>query len=759
MGTICSCLKQGKGAPPQPVSDTVTREGRFPLNTTPSGGQLDPDIAAPEKVKDVITVSDVRFNLYDDTFHHHTNIYELTDKRPGKDEFLVVRRGQSFQTTLTLDRPYDPKSDEICLIFSTGPTPKPTKGTLAKVPVSEDSGAKQWGAKVTKRSDNDLQLDVMTPPICAVGRWNIKVQAVKKGGDSGSGTKVYSHPKPIYILFNPWCKDDQVYLHDDKLLDEYIMNETGKIYVGNTKSIYGRGWSFDQFEDPVLDCVLDLLDQKGFPASSRGDPVKVARKLSALVNSSDESGVLVGNWSGDYEGGKKPTAWTGSHAILEQYHKTKSPVMFGQCWVFSGVLTTCCRTLGLPARSVTNFASAHDTDVSITIDYHFDEEGKPMEEFNGDSVWNFHVWNDVWMARPDLKDQEYGGWQALDSTPQETSDGLYCCGPCPLLAIKKGDVTVPYDGRFIFGEVNADKVYWQMKDGTIKKLRVKTDSVGQYISTHRPRCMGPAEVSVRDVCRDKRWHNITNQYKYTEGTGAERAAVYTANMAGILGGLYDQPLEESKDVVVKVVDKKQGNYGDDIEVEVNFENLSKEDRTISGTWSLQSYYSTGVFAQRVRSEKIEMILDPAQKITKKMRVDFDEYNKKTMEGCYFKTLCICSVKETNQTASEDDDFRLIKPDLDLQAPAEIREGETFKVKLTFKNPLPISLTLCSLEIEGPGLLKPKTFKLDSVGAKDTFMHEIDMTASKLGTRTIVASFDSKEIVDVNGSCEMEVKSK
>ena len=37
---------------------------------------------------------------------------------------------------------------------------------------------------------------------------------------------------------------------------------------------------------------------------------------------------------------------------------------------------------------------------------------------------NFHVWNDVWMARPDLP-PGYGGWQAIDATPQETSEGKF----------------------------------------------------------------------------------------------------------------------------------------------------------------------------------------------------------------------------------------------------------------------------------------------------------------------------------------------
>ena len=38
-------------------------------------------------------------------------------------------------------------------------------------------------------------------------------------------------------------------------------------------------------------------------------------------------------------------------------------------------------------------------------------------------VRNFHVWNEAWMARDDLRDG-YGGWQAVDSTPQEPSGGV-----------------------------------------------------------------------------------------------------------------------------------------------------------------------------------------------------------------------------------------------------------------------------------------------------------------------------------------------
>jgi len=131
--------------------------------------------------------------------------------------------------------------------------------------------------------------------------------------------------------------------------------------------------------------------------------------------------------------------------------------------VFAGVTTTVARALGIAARTVTNFVSAHDTDDSLTVDKFFDAKGQPISDVNADSIWNFHVWTDVWMTRPDLP-AGYGGWQVIDATPQETSEGLYRTGPASVEAVRRGEIGLAYDAPFVFAEVNADLVHWRLDE-------------------------------------------------------------------------------------------------------------------------------------------------------------------------------------------------------------------------------------------------------------------------------------------------------
>lgn len=302
-------------------------------------------------------------------------------------------------------------------------------------------------------------------------------------------------------------------------------------------------WQLGQFERNVLECSILLLSTVGkvLPAF-RGDPVRIARALSAIVNSPDDDGVVEGNWSENFSGGTAPTKWIGSVEILQEYYKRRRPVKFGQCWVFAGTLTASmfdlfftvllnmgyltlelvslfpvARALGIPSRIITTYSCAHDTQASLTVDYFVDENGKVLEEMNSDSIWNYHVWNEVWMERADLSGVgNYNGWQVVDSTPQEMSDGVYRCGPAPVRAVKLGEILRPYDSHFVYAEVNADKLFWLYTGPSqpLKLLRKDTLAIGQLIST---KAVGAWERE-----------DITSTYKFAEKSHDERDTMLKA---------------------------------------------------------------------------------------------------------------------------------------------------------------------------------------------------------------------------------------
>lgn len=64
---------------------------------------------------------------------------------------------------------------------------------------------------------------------------------------------------------------------------EYILNETGKIWCGTFKTPKGKHWIFGQFDEIALPTAVFLLEKSGLHPSQRGSPVMVARAISAIV--------------------------------------------------------------------------------------------------------------------------------------------------------------------------------------------------------------------------------------------------------------------------------------------------------------------------------------------------------------------------------------------------------------------------------------------------------------------------------------------
>lgn len=79
--------------------------------------------------------------------------------------------------------------------------------------------------------------------------------------------------------------DDSVYLSEEADRNEYILNDVGKVWMGSYKEPKGRRWVFGQFEDVSLPCSILLLELSALPHEDRGNPVLLARAISAVVSS------------------------------------------------------------------------------------------------------------------------------------------------------------------------------------------------------------------------------------------------------------------------------------------------------------------------------------------------------------------------------------------------------------------------------------------------------------------------------------------
>lgn len=87
----------------------------------------------------------------------------------------------------------------------------------------------------------------------------------------------------VSILLNIINTEDLLFMEDEQLLDEYILNDVGKIWVGPWGSSRGREWVFGQFDACVLPACQLLLERSGIKAISRGDPVRMVRAISRIV--------------------------------------------------------------------------------------------------------------------------------------------------------------------------------------------------------------------------------------------------------------------------------------------------------------------------------------------------------------------------------------------------------------------------------------------------------------------------------------------
>lgn len=722
-----------------------------------------PETPPPEILAKALKVTDIDLMVEENAKAHHTKRYHCV--RNGKP---VVRRGFTMVCGLTFEREYDIDTTDAKFEFSTGQDPSPPKGTQVVFDLIEKKKKNfkpdEWGASLVEKDGKYMKIQIHIPSNCIIGPWNMTITTFVDGNKDEDG-----NPKPevlkrkckhdIMILFNPWCKDDDVHMVPESNLKEYILNMEGCVFQGSSWYPRPKAWIFGQFQEGMLEAALYLLlaGYGGKPNKQMSDPVQVARRLAAMVNVPDDNGVLVGRWGGDYSDGIEPWKWASSKTILDQFMKEKQPVKYAQCWVFSAVLTTVCRAVGIPCRSVTNFGSAHDTDGSNTIDVFRKPDGSESH-LTSDSVWNYHVWNEGWFARHDIEEKGMNGWQAFDATPQERSDSIFTCGPCPLAAVKKGMCNVPYDTGFVFSEVNADKVYWTVHPGGVfEKTNVEKSSVGKGVWTRDPAFE-----------KGNKGMKITHEYKHEEGSKGEREAVKMAMKTARYKRDESTGHFESLDTECKLQHPETVNIGEDINITFIIINKSAYERTMKkARITVRSKTYTGETGEAffVKNFDETSQLKPKDKEGKKLSVSLkvSDYLLHRKEQNFFLVEAIAQIPAENsrppQSLYKEGDISLNLPELEIKGPRNGTLDEVMAFTARFVNPLNIPLTKCDMSIESTGFEDLPRVDQPDVPAGGTYegTFKLKTIPSTSKRHVVLFEFNSKELQDITGRTEVRIE--
>ncbi|CAL8262466.1 unnamed protein product [Merluccius merluccius] len=626
---------------------------------------------------------------------------------------LIVRRGKPFSVVVqcSSEVPYGYKSDD-------------------EIVIRQHTAGGQWYL-LQQRAQDEVLLTVHSPARAAIGQYHLAV--VLMSGNRNILEESASNK--IYVLFNPWCKDDLVYLPDESLLQEYVMNEYGVIYTGSSDSIHGLPWNFGQFEDSVLDICFEILDHS-IPAlsdpvkdrSQRWDPVYVSRTIIAMVNSNDDRGVLVGKWQGSYSDGVAPTKWMSSVPILEKWSKSKSGVKYGQCWVYATVACTVLRCLGLPTRCITNFNSAHDSDGTLSIDRVYDIWNHMVDD--PDSIWNFHCWIESYMQREDLP-EGYGGWQALDPTPQEKSSGVFQCGPCPLKAIKEGDLKMKYDAPFIFAEVNADIISWLVEvGGHRKQISSQTSHVGRNISTKSP---------YGDMRQD-----VTLEYKYREGSTEEREVYKKA------GRRSTDPPAFLREVQLEVK-HDHPVLGMDFDIVFELKNTKEKEAHCKLTMVTKGVTYNSITLRECLRGTVDVVIPPHKTHREVLHLSYAKYGSCVNEQHIIRALGMVDVSGEDKSILEMINVTLRKPEITVKFPGRLTVGQKSTAVISFTNPLPVPLKNGLFTVEGAGLVPTTEIRVSgTIMPQQNVTVQFTFMALRSGVRQFLVDFDSDILQDVKG---------
>ncbi|UJR26471.1 hypothetical protein I4U23_007798 [Adineta vaga] len=628
-----------------------------------------------------------RESLVKNMDEHSTSHYDI----PG----LVLRRGQPFSFTVTFNRDFEAEQYQIYVRLAIGARSMMSKRTQIRLLVDGTPTGNGWAAKKIptegeedKKKNNRISLQVDSPSDAIIGKYTLllEVRPLQKENQEPidkQDLQLFIFEVDIYFLFNPWKKEDACALSSPEQIAEYVMNEHGQIFLGSSDKPRPVPWYFGQFERSALHTALTLLDNAQLPPQNRVDPSIILRILASKIcsNPGSNNGIFSSAFNVRPVTPEK-NGLTSSTSILKHYLGARCRSAHGGSgtnWQHAAILCTLSRALGIPCRVVTIYNAACRTDGTPDNDVHWDAKQRPLQKLNSDFICSAHVWNECWMRRSDLPNNEQD-WQIIDSTPVPMCDGIRRTGPCPVSTVKKGELGYRWDSPYIYSSVNGNKSHWIVyPDGFMELTDVQENQIGTKVIT-------------RSLSNEFEPEDITASYK-NFSTSTEEHETLNNRL--------------KTDVNFEVLISEENRFGEVITLDLNVHNKSNESRSITTALTLCIASGAGPKSGTCIDQPIHTLnLESGKDEIIHFKINPQQYLKYgPQDNIVIKYFIHSNIKETGQIFTCDNNVIFIKDDVIKPVLNEdvIEIGKPILMKIHVSNTLSRPLNNGRIYIDGLGL--------------------------------------------------------
>ncbi|XP_058593980.1 protein 4.2 isoform X4 [Neofelis nebulosa] len=644
-------------------------------------------------------------------------------------QHLFVRRGKPFTIILHFQAPvhtFLSTLKKVALIAQTGEQPSKANKTQATFPISSMGDRKWWSAVVEDRDAQSWNISVTTPTDAIIGHYSLLLQVLgKKSFPLGRFT----------VLFNPWAREDAVFLERESQRTEYVLNQNGLIYLGTADCIQEEPWDFGQFEVDVIDLSLHLLSMDK-QVEEWGNPVHVAHILGASLHAFMEKRVLPTPQTHTIQEAALLNKRRGSVPILRQWLTGQGrPVYDGQAWVFAAVACTVLRCLGIPARVVTTFASAQGTGGRLFVDEYYNEEGLQNGEGQRGRIWIFQTSTECWMTRPALP-QGYDGWQILHPNAHSGGGVLESCDLVPVRAVKEGILGLTPAVSDLFASVNASCVVWKCcEDDTLELTNSNTKYVGNNIST---KSVGS------DRCED-----ITQNYKYPEGSFQEKEVLERVQKERMEhekdSGIHPPRLKTAEPLYLFLEAPSSLCLGGNAQFSVILVNPTDEEKAVELAIGVQAMYYNGILAAKLWKNKLFLTLGANMVYeTTTNSLSFSCFEQSPPENSFLRLTAIATATQSESSLScfAQEDIAICRPRLVIEMPETTEQYQLLKASVSVHNFLDVPMQDCVISIFGRGLIyREKRYRLASVRPRKTLYTQFQFTPTQVGPQRLTVEMD------------------